>query len=95
VSEPAGWACRRCGRGGPPLAAPPFPGPLGRELQAAACAACWEEWRQTEVRLINELRLDFMDPAAQEVLQRYLREFFLLDAAPGAAPGPAAGEPAP
>ena len=89
MSEPAARTCRRCGRAVPALQAPPFPGPLGREVQAAGCAECWEEWRQHEVRLINELRLNFMDPAAQEALGRHMREFFLLEPAPGTAGAPA------
>jgi Fe-S cluster biosynthesis and repair protein YggX len=32
--------------------------------------------------VINELRLNFMDPAAQDVLNRQMREFLLLDPQP-------------
>jgi Fe-S cluster biosynthesis and repair protein YggX len=77
--------CARCGRAGAPrLARPPLPGPLGREVQAQVCADCWGEWTRAEVMVINELRLNFMDPAAQEILDRQLREFLHLPA--GAAP---------
>jgi Fe-S cluster biosynthesis and repair protein YggX len=31
-----------------------------------------------EVMVINELRLNFMDPEAQETLDRHMREFFGL-----------------
>jgi Fe-S cluster biosynthesis and repair protein YggX len=75
--------CRRCGREAAALAAAPFPGALGAEIHAATCADCWREWQKAEVMVINELRLNFMDPAAQDVLHRHLREFLLLDAPPG------------
>jgi Fe-S cluster biosynthesis and repair protein YggX len=83
----ADFHCGRCGRAGAPrLPRPPLPGALGREVQAGVCADCWGEWRRAEVMVINELRLNFMDPAAQEVLNRQLREFLQLPAPPGSQP---------
>ena len=73
--------CKRCLKTAPGLAAPPFPGKLGREIQAAICAECWSEWQRHEVMVINELRLNFMDPEAQTTLQRHMREFLALDGA--------------
>jgi Fe-S cluster biosynthesis and repair protein YggX len=81
--------CLRCGRAGAPrLARPPLPGAAGREVQARICADCWGEWGHAEVMVINELRLNFMDPASQEVLNRQMREFLHL---PAAAPPPPGG----
>ena len=80
-----GFHCVRCGRAGAPrLARPPLPGALGREVWAQACADCWGEWGRAEVMVINELRLNFMDPAAQDVLTRHMREFLRLP--PGGGP---------
>lgn len=73
------WTCRRCGNPEPRLAEPPFPGALGAEIAAGTCANCWAEWQKTEVMVINELKLNFMEPSAQDVLARHLREFLLLD----------------
>jgi Fe-S cluster biosynthesis and repair protein YggX len=85
VSAPA-FTCRRCARqDAPRLAEPPFPGALGREIGARICADCWGEWQRAEVMVINELRLNFMDPEAQEVLHRQMREFLVLDEPPAAA----------
>ena len=71
--------CRRCGQTRPGLPRPPMPGVLGTEIQSSICAECWGEWTRAEVMVINELRLNFMDPAAQPVLERHMREFLLLD----------------
>ena len=72
--------CARCGRlDAPALGRPPFPGPLGQELLARTCADCWAEWQRAEVMVINELRLNFMDPKAQDVLFAEMRRFLLLD----------------
>jgi Fe-S cluster biosynthesis and repair protein YggX len=88
--------CARCGRAGAPrLSRPPLPGAVGREVQAQVCADCWAEWRHAEVMVINELRLNFMDPAAQDALDRHMREFLRLPPAPGGPGAPAGpGKPA-
>jgi Fe-S cluster biosynthesis and repair protein YggX len=76
--------CARCRRpDAPALAKPPLYGPQGKEIQARVCADCWGEWQRGEVMVINELRLNFMDPAAQDILTRHMREFLFLDAAEG------------
>lgn len=71
--------CRRCGQERAGLARPPLPGDEGVEIQSQVCAGCWTEWQQMEVMVINELRLNFMDPEAQETLTRHMREFLQLD----------------
>jgi Fe-S cluster biosynthesis and repair protein YggX len=73
--------CARCGRQGPPMTSPPYPGKLGEELLSRICADCWAEWQQVEVMVINELQLNFMDPRAQDVLVLQMREFLGLDPA--------------
>jgi Fe-S cluster biosynthesis and repair protein YggX len=81
--------CSRCHRlAAPALRKPPLYGPMGKELQAKVCADCWAEWQKAEVMVINELRLNFMDPASQEILTRHMREYFLLDPPTGVLPGP-------
>lgn len=71
--------CRRCGQTRAGLARAPMGGPLGATILASTCAECWGEWTRAEVMVINELRLNFMDPTAQQVLERQMREFLLLD----------------
>ena len=50
-----------------------------RQIRAGVCADCWAEWQEAEVMVINELRLNFMDPKSQDVLAQQLREFLMLD----------------
>lgn len=75
----AAVTCSRCAHEAPRMAKPPVPGPTGEEVQARVCADCWAEWEKAEVMVINELRLDFMDPRSLDVLERHLREFLFLD----------------
>ena len=77
------FQCLRCGKAEPRLTAAPVPGPAGEEIGDKICAACWHEWTQAEVMVINELRLNFMDPKSLEILERHMREFLLLDGSPG------------
>ena len=75
--------CARCGRPeAPALSRAPLPGKAGAEIRERICADCWAEWQKMEVMVINELRLNFMDPAAQETLNRHMREF-LFPGTPG------------
>lgn len=71
--------CARCGESREALTRAPIPGPFGQELKARVCAPCWAEWQKTEVMVINELRLNFMDPGAQKVLDQHMRQYFQLD----------------
>jgi Fe-S cluster biosynthesis and repair protein YggX len=78
--------CSRCGREAEALQKrPPLPGPFADEVLAKVCADCWLEWEKNEVMVINELRLNFMDPRSAEVLHQKLREFLRLDG-PASAP---------
>lgn len=74
--------CVRCGRAdAPALARAPMPGALGKQVLAQSCADCWSEWERAEVMVINELRLNLIDPTAQTTLLGHLREFLKLDSA--------------
>lgn len=71
--------CGRCGKNAAPHHDIPFPGALGDEIRTKVCANCWEEWLKMEVMVINELRLNFMDPKSQDVLMQQMRQFLILD----------------
>ena len=71
--------CSRCHREAAGLdRRPPLPAALADRVLASVCADCWAEWEKQEVMVINELRLNFMDPKAAEVLHQRMREFLGL-----------------
>ena len=70
--------CVRCRLETAALPAAPLPGPTGEEIRQKICENCWEEWQRAEVMVINELRLNFMDPRSLEILEHHMREFLLL-----------------
>ena len=76
--------CSRCQLERLAIESNPYPGDLGLEIQEKVCRPCWAEWQQAEVIVINELRLDFMDPKSHDTLVLHMREFLGLDRAPSA-----------
>jgi Fe-S cluster biosynthesis and repair protein YggX len=71
--------CARCGRNAEGLPFPPYPDALGSRIQGSVCAACWREYMSRQTMVINEYRLDLMDPRAQEILTRDMIEFLKLE----------------
>jgi len=74
--------CSRCGSTAEPLPQPPIPTATGREVQARVCPACWKEWLGIQVMLINEYRLNLIDPQARAQLEAQMRGFLNLGAPP-------------
>ncbi len=85
--------CTRCGREAEPLPFAPYPDELGARIQRSVCQACWREYMGRQTMVINEYRLDLMDPHSQEVLTSDLIEFLKLDEGAGGEGTPAAAEP--
>ncbi len=72
--------CSRCGNAGEAMPQPPMPTALGAEIQRNVCPACWQEWLRTQVMLINEYRLNLVDPEARKSLEREMRAFLNVPA---------------
>lgn len=71
-------SCSRCGRVAPAIPERPFKGPLGEQVLAHTCAACWAEWVAMGTKVINELRLDFSNPMAGDIYDAHMKEFLQL-----------------
>ena len=72
--------CVRCNSRPAGLPRAPFGGALGQEIARRVCPECWAEWRGAEVMVINELKLNFMEPSSQEILAAHMKQFLGLDA---------------
>jgi len=59
-----------------------MPTVMGVELQQHVCPECWREWLRTQVMLINEYRLNLVDPQARAALEGQMRGFLKLAPAP-------------
>lgn len=61
---------------GEALAYPPYPGEMGKKIQNAFCKAAWQEWLAHQTMLINENRLNVLDPQSKAFLEAEMHEFF-------------------
>ena len=85
--------CRKFNKPLEALDAPPYPGDTGVELFNTVSKAAWQSWLKHQTLLINEKRLNLIDPDAQQYLAEQ-REKFLnnedFDHAEGYTPPPGA-----
>ncbi|HET7295317.1 MAG TPA: Fe(2+)-trafficking protein [Vicinamibacteria bacterium] len=72
--------CQRCGKDGeaPTASKVAFLGDHKARVLEGICGECWKEWEAVEVKVINEYRLNFMDPEHREALKRACVEFLGL-----------------
>lgn len=55
---------------------PPYPGELGKRIHEQASREAWQMWLQHQTILINEYRLNPLDPKAREFLTQEMEKFF-------------------
>jgi Fe-S cluster biosynthesis and repair protein YggX len=53
----------------------PWPGPLGQRIYAEISKPAWQQWMTHQTMLINENRLNPLDPAARAFLAREMEKF--------------------
>ena len=72
--------CVRCGKTGeaPPAHRVPFTPEAKAKVLGSVCSSCWTEWEDMEVKVINEYRLNFMEPEHRATLQRACLEYLQL-----------------
>lgn len=57
------------------LEIPPMPGPKGAYLFENVSKKAWSEWLSKQTMLINEKRLNMMDPSARSYLTEQMEKF--------------------
>ena len=60
----------------PGLAFQPYPGELGERIHANISEKAWSLWMQQQTILINEHRLNVLDPSARSFLEEKMEAFF-------------------
>jgi Fe-S cluster biosynthesis and repair protein YggX len=53
----------------------PWPGPLGQRIYAEISKPAWQEWLVHQTMLINEYRLNPLDPKARKFLADEMEKF--------------------
>ena len=64
---------------------PPYPGDLGQKIFESVSMQAWEQWLSHQTMLINENRINTLDPEGRKYLKEQCESFFF---------GPGADKPA-
>lgn len=54
---------------------PPYPGELGKKIYESISKEAWQLWLSHQTMLINEYRLNMIDPKAREFLALEMEKF--------------------
>lgn len=60
----------------PALPFQPYPGPLGKKIMEQISAQAWRDWLQHQTMLINENRLNLIDPESRSFLEKEMEKYF-------------------
>lgn len=72
--------CSRCGAEKEAVTKTAFyRGEVREKLLAHACQDCWGEWMKMQIMLVNEYRLNLMDPSTDDFLNKQVLAFFGID----------------
>lgn len=67
--------CKKYQRELPGLDRPPYPGPKGQAIFESVSKQAWEEWQKHQTMIINERKLNMMDPESRRFLQQEMDKF--------------------
>ncbi len=73
--------CTKLGREAEGLERLPYPGELGTRIFENICKEAWQMWLQHQTMLINEYRLNVMDPKARALLEEEMEKFLFGEGA--------------
>lgn len=67
--------CAKYNKELPALEKAPFPGAAGQDILEKISAKAWDEWLGIQTMIINENRLNMMDPEARSFLSEQRNKF--------------------
>ena len=73
--------CVKLGREAEGLERPPIPGELGKRIYETVSREAWQQWVKYQTMLINENRLNLMDPRARKYLSEQMEKHFFSSGA--------------
>ncbi len=68
--------CKKLQKEAPALSAPPFPGDFGKKIFEEISETAWQMWIAHQTILINEYRLNLIDPQSRSFLRQEMQKFF-------------------
>ncbi len=73
--------CVKLGREAEGLERQTYPGDLGKRIFDNVSREAWQQWLQHQTMLINEYRLNPIDPKNREFLEKQMEAFFFGEGA--------------
>ena len=70
--------CVKCGKAGEPITDPLFMGRMESEIKSKICKACWKEWENMKVMVINEYQVNLGEESGRELVKKQMRAFLKL-----------------
>ena len=67
--------CVKLGHEAEGLERQPYPGELGKEILDNVSKQAWQMWLKHQTMLINEYRLNVINPQHRETLEKEMRKF--------------------
>jgi len=68
--------CVKLGKEAEGLDYPTYPGELGKRIYENVSKEAWKTWLNQQTMLMNEYRLNPLDPKARKFLQEEMEKFF-------------------
>ena len=73
--------CIKLGREAEGLAAPPYPGELGKRIYEQVSQEAWQQWVRLQTMIINENRLNLANAEHRKYLAEQIEKHFFGDGA--------------
>lgn len=67
--------CQKLNKEAEGLDFPPYPGELGQRIFENISKLAWEQWQNHQTMLINEYRLNMLEPKSREFLETEMTNF--------------------
>lgn len=71
--------CVKLGRELPGLDRPPWKGEIGQRIYESVSQEAWGMWVDHSKMLLNEFRLNPLDPRSQKIMEEQMEQFFFGD----------------
>jgi Fe-S cluster biosynthesis and repair protein YggX len=68
--------CVKLGRELPGLDRPPWKGEIGKRIYENVSKEAWQMWVDHSKMLLNEFRLNPLDPRSQQIMEEQMEQFF-------------------
>jgi len=62
-----------------PMGDLPFESDYWKRIQAVTCSECWVAWKDMEVKIINEYRLNLLEREHRKMLKKHMHDFLDLE----------------